>query len=432
MAVEDALQASADLIDPTYGIIKDITVAQSLPDEPAIFTTKVKREHPDQLTDGYPLTPSEGGCALVQSQAVLSGIGEAVERYCACIYRNESLHQGTYQQLESALDPTRVTNFSTQQRRSETVPSPLYEHGAEIKWVKGERLEDGADVFVPAQLAFLNYDRGAEPFIRNPISTGLAAGMSRSAAIDRGALEVAERDAFMIYYLTKTKLPQIRLDTCTATDAIETLIERLERAGIDWHLLDARTDTGIPIVIAVLIADEVPAVTVSAAAHSTVTGAVQNALEEALQIRLYQRHLIEAGSEPVDLLAVDDEAIERDTRLLGWSREETAARLAFWTESPRSTTLSALRDAASTDDRRSAARIGETFDQYVVDLTTRDVSQAGFEVVRVIAPTAQPLYLREATPYLDTTRLQSVPDAQGYETALQNAGTLNDYPHPFS
>lgn len=430
MADKDVLQASADLIDPTYGIIRDITVAQSLPDEPAIFTTKVDREHPDQLTDGYPLSPSEGGCALDQSQAIISGIGEAVERYCACIYRNESLCLSTYQDLDRALDPTEVTNFSTQQRHSGDVPSPGYEHGDELRWVQAERLEDGADIAVPAQLAYLNYNRGSEPLIRNPISTGLAAGMTRSAAIDRGALEVVERDAFMTYYLTKTQLPRIQLDI--QTEAIKALTDRLERAAIDWYLLDARTDTEVPIVIAVLVADEVPAVTVSAAAHGTATGAVQSALEEALQIRLYQRHLLEAGSDPVDLPAVDNAAIERDTRLLGWAREEAADKLPFWIESSHSMALSALRNAAPPTDSRSATLVDDTFEQYVVDLTTDDVAQVGFTVIRVIAPTAQPLYLREATPYLDTDRLRSVPKARGYETAFQNTDELNEYPHPFS
>lgn len=430
MADKDVIQASADLIDPTYGIIRDITVAQSLPDEPAIFTTKVDRKHPDQLTDGYPLSPSEGGCALDQSQAIISGIGEAVERYCASIYRNESLCNSTYQDLEKALDPMEVTNFSTQQRHSDVVPSPGYKHSDKLRWIQAERLEDGANFAVPAQLAYLNYDRGSEPLIRNPISTGLAAGRTRSAAIDRGALEVVERDAFMIYYLTKTQLPQIQLDI--QTEAITTLTDRLDRAAIDWYLLDARTDAEVPIVIAVLVADEVPAVTVSAAAHSTATGAVQSALEEALQIRLYQRHLLEAGSKTVDLLAVDNSAIERDTRLLGWSRQEAVDKLSFWVESPHLTTLSALRDAAPPTDSRSATLVSDTFEQYIVDLTTDDVAQVGFTVVRVIAPTAQPLYLREATPYLDTDRLNSVPKARGYETVFQKTDELNKYPHPFS
>lgn len=430
VAVERALQAGMDMVDPAYGIVTDITISQSLPDEPPIFTTKVERNHPEELTDGHSLPPLEGGCSIKKEKALLSGLGEAVERYCACIYRNADLQEASYESLDSALNPARVTNFSARQQNSGSLPGEVYETGDKLRWERANRLSDGTATFVPAQLTYLNYDNRNEPLIRNPISTGLAASTNRHDAVIRASLEVAERDAFMIYYLTETELPHIQLPEPSGD--IRLITERLDRAGLDWHLFDARTDTGVPIVIAVLIADEVPTVTVSAAAHSTAHGAVRDALEEAIQIRLYQRHLISAGSEPVDLVGKDDESIGRDTRLLGWAGKSAAKELTFWLESTRRTTLDTMASRKYPDRDQVPDMIDQTLEQYVVDLTTCDVSEAGFNVVRVIAPDAQPLYLRESIPYLDTARLDTVPEHMGYNSGISESSSLNNYPHPFS
>jgi ribosomal protein S12 methylthiotransferase accessory factor len=428
---ESALQVGPKLVSPRCGIIENIELALSLPDEPAIFNAVIERSHPEQLTDGHPLGPSEGGCSLEKNQAIKSAIGEAVERYCACIYRNEELKQAHVHELKETLDPSRIVNFSQEQINSGSVPNPYPLEKGEFRWVRSERLGDGSEVYIPAQLVYLNYDRSGEPFVRNPISTGLAAGMDKENAIARGTLEVIERDAFMIYYLTQTELPQIELTE--ASEPIRKLVDRLDRAGIDWYLLDARTDAGVPIVIAVLIDDREPTVSVAAAAQTTANETVRAALEEALQIRLYQRHLIADDRSAIDLGEINDSSIVRETRLLGWAHEEAADKVDFWTESDRSITISEIRCESDLPElKKVPSAVESTFDQYVSDVTTPDMSRLGFSVVRVVAPEAQPLYLREGTPYLDETRLRSITRQRGYDPNNHGRKIPNGYPHPFS
>jgi len=61
-------------------------------------------------------------------------------------------------------------------------------------------------------------------------------------------------------------------------------------------------------------------------------------------------------------------------------------------------------------------------DPYATRLTTRDVEQLGFEAVRVVAPTAQPLFFESA--YFGE-RAERVPDELGFEPRLDRAH------HPF-
>lgn len=431
MASDPAVAAASKLIDGRYGILQEVNVALSLPDEPAIFTTEIERAHPDELTDGHPMEPHEGGCSLDKDQAILSGIGEAVERYSACIYRDESIQTARYEDLDNAVDPAAVTNFHSRQIDAGEAPSALYDRGDEVGWVETTHLGTGVRTMVPAQLVYLNYDRGDEPFIRNPISTGLAASMSKQTAIARGTLEVVERDAFMIYYLTRTELPRIVLDD--RPEPIDELVDRIDRAGIDWHLLDARTDLGLPVVIAVLVDDEVPSVTVGVAASNSAVDAVRDALEESLQIRLYQRHLTTGDGSPIDLETAAEGDIGRDARLRGWAKEGMESELTFWTESDRKELLTTISDESDVPSTEAVPDVvSETLNQYVVELTTRDVEACGFSVVRVIAPDAHPLYLMENYQYLDARRLESVPESMGHANSGTSPGSMNTYPHPFA
>lgn len=425
---ELALRAGRELSDPQVGVFRRVNVDRSPPDEPSVFTAWLDRSHPAGLTDGVRVPPAEGGCALTREAAMVAAIGEGVERYSAAIYRDAELEAGGYADFASALDPSAVVTFSDAQREAGAVPAPLYEDGDELRWVEGERLADSGAVAVPAQLVYLSYDRGDEPFVRAPISTGLAAGPDRTFAVRRGLLEVVERDAFMLHYLAKSPLPAIRIED--RSGAVGTLLSRLDRAGLEWQLLDARTGLGLPIVVAVLVdRDGGPAVTVAAAARASATDAVRAALEEAIQTRLYQRRLVDASERPPDIAAAEDREIDRETRLRAWSRPEAIDRLGFWLDQDAETTLARLGAELDTDDPVST--VGETWDLYAVDLTTRDVAQVDLTVVRVIAPAAQPLYLHERHSYRAPERLATVPVARGFRDRAPTEAELNDHPHPF-
>jgi len=208
---------------------------------------------------------------------------------------------------------------------------------------------------------------------------------------------------------------------------------RLDRAGIDWRLLDARTDLGIPVVVAVLVDRHgLPEVSVAAAAAVDASGAAQSALEEAIQTRRYQQHLRARTEERPSLSALSPAEVGREERLLAWSERGAAAELSVWTDTEPTTTPAEIdAETGPLDASDVVPTVTDTWDVYTVDVTTRDVAAAGFTVVRVLAPAAQPLYLGGAHRYWGGDRLSTVPGDRGYSSKSPAPTELNDCPHPF-
>ncbi|MFD1640344.1 YcaO-like family protein [Halohasta litorea] len=424
----DVLARLQSIADPETGIITGVRRVPVPPGEPAIESYVVDREDFAPLTDGEAMAHNEGGCGFDREGALVATYGEAIERYCGCVYRADAFRTASYADLaEPALDPTAVVNFSSRQRAAMGGLDSLCGVNDELSWIAGENLATEANTAIPAQLVYLSYPTSAEPFIRNPISTGLAAGSSRAMAIRNAVCEIVERDAFMIWYLTETELPVI--DPETAPPRIRRLVDRVTAHGLELTLLDATTDLGVPVAIAVVVDREHrPAVTVAAASGPEATAVLESALEEVIQTRLWgvrQLDLEHSAEIP------HDEITSYTERGLFWSPHDRIADLDFWIDSSRETTVDAFAaDELSSNevvDRITAAG----YDCYGVDVTTRDIAGLGFTVQRVIAPRLQPLYLLERLRYLGGDRLFEVPVEMGYRETQPTEAALNTVPHPF-
>ncbi|MEA1931430.1 MAG: YcaO-like family protein [Euryarchaeota archaeon] len=415
------------IADPETGIITGVRRVPVPPGEPAIESYVVDREDFAPLTDGEAMAHNEGGCGFDREAALVATYGEAIERYCGCVYRADAFRTASYADLaEPALDPTAVVNFSPRQREAMDTDG-LCGVGDDLSWIGGENLATGATTHVPAQLVYLSYPTSAEPFIRNPISTGLAAGSSRAMAIRNAVCEIVERDAFMIWYLTETELPVI--DPETAPPRIRRLVDRVTAHGLELSLLDATTDLGVPVAIAAIVDREHrPAVTVAAAGGPEATAVLESALEEVVQTRLW-------GVRQLDLEHSSEISPEEITsyteRGLFWATHDRIDDLDFWLDSDRATTV----DEFAADDLTSNGVVDRVtaagYDCYGVDVTTRDIAGLGFAVQRVIAPRLQPLYLLERLRYLGGDRLFEVPVEMGYRETQPTEAALNTVPHPF-
>jgi ribosomal protein S12 methylthiotransferase accessory factor len=428
-ADDEALARLQRIADPTTGIITGLRRVPVPPGEPGIQNYVVERADFAPLTDGNAMAHEEGGCAFSESDARIAAYGEAVERYCGCVFRRAQFHRSSYAELaDPAVDPTAVVNFSATQRAS-MAENRLCGPDDELSWVAGENLASGATTYVPAQLVYLSYPPESEPFIRNPVSTGLAAGTSRAMAVHNGLAEVVERDAFITYYLTRTELPVI--DLGTAPPRIRRLVDRVTAHGLELTVLDATTDLGVPVAIAVLV-DRAsrPAVTAAAAAGMDATAVIESALEEVVQTRLWTiQHLETTARDPAAV--TPEEITDYEDRGLLWAAHDRISDLDFWVESHRETTVDAFR-ASGTPDRNIVDRVtGSGYDCYAVDVTTRDISALGLTVQKVVAPRLQPLYLVERLRYFGGDRLTWTPVEMGYRDEPPTEADLHTVPHPF-
>lgn len=426
---DDVLARLERIAHPETGIVTGVRRVPVPPGEPAVESFVVKREDFTPFTDGQAVAHEEGGCGFTERDALVASYGEAIERYCGAVFRWDDFRTAAYDGIDGpALDPTAVVNFSAEQRTSMD-DDALCGPGDELAWADGEDLATGAETAIPAQLVYLSYPPTAEPFVRNPITTGLAAGETRAMATRNGLAEVIERDAFVVYYLTETELP--RLDIGTAPPRIRRLAERVTAHGLELTLLDATTDLGVPVAIAVLIdRDSRPAVTVAASAGLDATAVIESALEEVVQTRLAGiRQLERTARDPADVAVEEIETYAE--RGLFWAAHERIDDLGFWVESDRETTFGAF-DTADSSTRTLVERVTDAgYDCYAVDVTTRDIAALRFHVRRVVAPRLHPLYLLERLRYLGGERLATVPVEMGYRETPPTEAELNTVPHPF-
>lgn len=426
---DGVLSRLQQIADPTTGIITGLRRVPVPPGEPAIENYVVERQDFAPLTDGNAMAHEEGGCAFTESGARIAAYGEAIERYCGCVFRQEDLDKGSYAEIDDpAVDPTAVVNFSPEQRASMDDES-LCETDDELSWVAGENLTTGARTYVPAQLVYLSYPPDSEPFIRNPISTGLAAGESREMAIHNGLAELVERDAFMIYYLTRTELPVI--DLGTASPRIQRLVDRVTAHGLELTVLDATTDLGVPVAIAVLVdRDSRPAVTVAAAGGTDATAVIESALEEVVQTRLWTIQQLETAERAPEEIRHEEITGYEDRGLL-WAAHDRISDLDFWIKSHRETAIEEFRASGLTEEDVVEQVTEAGYDCYAVDVTTRDIGDLGFTVRKVVAPRLQPLYLLERLRYFGGDRLTQTPVEMGYRDAPLTDAEHNTVPHPF-
>jgi ribosomal protein S12 methylthiotransferase accessory factor len=191
-----------------------------------------------------------------------------------------------------------------------------YTPDKELTWSIGHELSDGEEILVPFDLAWLvNHPEVRAYAIVT--SNGLSAGNTYEEAVCQGLLEIIERDAWTIAEVLSHWLPGARfeaararaglpriewndgqpfddderyleLDPKTFEGDLRRVYDALVDAGIETKLVDATSDTRIPVMLASLVEEvnpDLPRSHMGAGAHPDPTIAALRALTEATQSR---------------------------------------------------------------------------------------------------------------------------------------------------
>ncbi len=146
-------------------------------------------------------------------------------------------------------------------------------------------------------------------------SNGLAAGATRADASMRAAVELIERDAFMISWLARLPGRRIALDDSIDPGTREVARQIAERgARLELYLLDV--GLAVPTILAVGFGDgrRWPGATVAMAAHLSPRAAIRKAVLEQGHVGPYLRRLMIEGNQiiperPEDVRTLSDHAI---------------------------------------------------------------------------------------------------------------------------
>ncbi len=382
-----------------------------------------------------------GGMSLDRDDdALYPALAEALERY---IWLTQDDHfDSPLRSTESVMArhgpyiaPGVVSGFSDTQRREK---HRMLTPEAQYLWIRGTSLTDGARTYLPAQLvsglgAFRKHGGVAEPVIRQSTTNGLATWTTSLGARLRGALEVIEREAYMILWLNQLTMPRIDTNAIRLNDPrLDMHLERCERYALKVHAVRMPTDAPTHSIMVVLedTSTHAPRFTVGLKAHRSLSVAIQKAILEALRSRSGYRTWADAGNtwDPNTPLG----EIGHRERLYYWSHPHHAAGLEFLISGPVETPTTAAweRDTEEEHYERLLAWCREQHIPIVsVPLTKSHVNTTGLHVEMVVMPTLQNTYLKEPQQAFGGERWKSVPRKLGLPVL---EAPYADKPHPFS
>ncbi|MGW0846848.1 TOMM precursor leader peptide-binding protein [Streptomyces sp. NPDC002787] len=255
------LERYGDLVDPVTGIIKEIRRAPHSPDFVDAFLSGPNLAMGSRSLTGLRtgLRALSGGKGLTETEARVSALCEAVERYSGTRQGDEPVVRDSYRGLGPAVavHPAACQLYDERQlsdrdrwnasgSRLQYVPEPFDEDRV-TEWTPVWSLTAGTHRLLPTSMLYFSETTAPDGLWAD--SNGNAAGSSPEDALLQGFLELVERDAVALWWYNRTPQPGVDLD---AVDEpyIERLREGYARLGREVWALDLTSDFGIPVVAA--------------------------------------------------------------------------------------------------------------------------------------------------------------------------------------
>jgi ribosomal protein S12 methylthiotransferase accessory factor len=204
-----------------------------------------------------------GGKGKTVTEAKVSAICEAIERYCGVFRDDVQRIRATYEDMsDKAVHPYRCLNFSSLQyeRREELNANDRdgyfhliprrFSDDIEIDWVPLWSLTSERVFYLPAAFCYYGHPDVERYFFCTGDANGCAAGNVIEEAILHAFLELAERDSAAIWWYNQLARPSIDLDSISDPYICQ-VREYYRLHGRELWALDITSDLGIPVVVAV-------------------------------------------------------------------------------------------------------------------------------------------------------------------------------------
>jgi ribosomal protein S12 methylthiotransferase accessory factor len=428
------------LISGHTGVLKSLEQMSkdiSEPSQPFVFVANLANNS-FLPKDKFEMLKCSGKGMDLQS-ARISAAGEAVERYSGTVYRPEEIVYGSLTDLDgAALDPRRLVLYSPDQY--DHVSFMPFSETETIGWMEGYSLAHHRPIMIPAHGTLLNYTlKRPQELLFQATSNGLAAGGSLISAVLSAALEVIERDAFVISW--HNRLPTVRFNLkdypFPEMKALETAYCR---RGVDLQFYLLPTDAPVYVVMCVSVQQqgEGPSIVVGLGCAFTVAKATKQALLEVGQIRpaIRRRMRIPENRERLAQLLEDPERVEslEDHDLLYTDNRHLHA-FDFLFNQPLSAQNWELDMELSVEEQINAltryCQEKET-DLIYCNLTPPDMEALGLYTARVIIPGLQPIHFGWKNIRMGGDRLFELPRQMGVRKDRVPAAALNQFPHPLA
>jgi ribosomal protein S12 methylthiotransferase accessory factor len=393
-STDDTSSALDGWVDPFTGVIPAILV------EPAVgsglsMPVVVRTAHPHVVDADGSLRrlPAGWGKGLTPFDAVLSAVGEAIERYSAHLPDPANIEWKCPRDLSSEyLDPRAFGLYSNEQYQRGDFPYVRFNPEVCHPWVRGRWLDTGSPVWIPAVFAFLSLAIGPENLIVQGTSSGLAASTDREDAELRATLELVERDAMMTTWLTGASAKRICIDDAIDPDMLALLSEiAANTLSVELYLLPNHT-LGFT-VLALALGDGLtwPGAWIGLGCDVLAVSAVRQAILELGQSASFLAQGCRTGSIPVP--GCPEQVHELLDHAAYYFPRERAHAFSRLRDGEGAVSMRELEPRGVERSLASCAKIltASKIRVALVDVTSRDVRLSPFHVVRAISPDLQPL-----------------------------------------
>ncbi|PYS83692.1 MAG: bacteriocin biosynthesis protein SagD [Acidobacteria bacterium] len=435
--VEPDVRRLLELVSPKVGVIRSLTkVARGVeePNPPVMYQAVLS--HFD-----YRMAPqverSAAGKGRTDSEAIRAALGEAVEHYCASHINKETTKLASREELPDAVAPPECVLYSDAQYARQKFPYHRWQPQDALTWTPMLELPTQREVFAPAQLVYLNFTaQREEDFLTAITSNGLAAGPNLEFAILNGLYESVERDGFLITWMNK--LPAPGVDFSGANGLAQSIKAHYVQHGTEIRVFNVSTDIPIYVMMAVALdkTGEGPAVLVGLGCHLDPQVALTKSLLEVCQVhpgevsRYREQPPAQRLRSYEDVRTLEDhsafltvpERIGECSFLLDNGRVQPIEELPNRSQGSAAADLQTCVDALM----RAGCRV------LYADLTTPDMADYGFRVVRTIVTGLQPIHFGYGEERLGGRRLFEVPHIMGHAAGVRGESDLNPCPHPLA
>ena len=208
------------------------------------------------------LRSKSAGKGSTREQSEVSALCEAIERHSGARHGDEIRVRRRFSEFgdgDEAIHPNDVQLFSEHQLDNArsinakghpyNIVPPRLDPDAEIDWTPVWSLTQRRHRYLPTSMLYgmAAEERGPADLIAD--SNGCAAGNTMAEAILQGFYELAERDAFAIWWYNRLRVPAVRLASFD-DEYLASATDHYARYERDLWMLDITSDLGIPTFVA--------------------------------------------------------------------------------------------------------------------------------------------------------------------------------------
>ena len=192
-----------------------------------------------------------GGHTTSYARSAKVGLLEGMERFAGMRPRaKRTAVVASLDELgDSALDPRTVGVYDDAFYAGQSDTEP-FSPSLRIPWVWGWSLRDRRPVLIPEVTAYYHAPGGLRHRYVQESSNGRASGGALAEAVYFGLMEVIERDAFLIGWYGRARLPEIDPASSEAP-ATRAMVDRLAMYGYRARFFDTRITFPVPVITAV-------------------------------------------------------------------------------------------------------------------------------------------------------------------------------------